>query len=181
MRMNWLGSMLKPRMAILLAFIGVCRLGLAQQVSYLVQPSLVQPSLIQPSLVQPSLAQPETMEPAPMVRSVQPAMLPEAPTNHRFLDRDNSILFVASAAFSAADFVVTKNNLHSGGQELNPITRVFSGSTPGLAMNFVGETVGVVGLSYFFHKMGHHKMERMVSMVNIGGSAAAVTFGLTHR
>ncbi len=44
---------------------------------------------------------------------------------------------------------------------------------PGLAMNFIGETVGVVSLSYLLHKTGHHKLERAVSLVNIGGSASA--------
>ena len=82
---------------------------------------------------------------------------------------------------SAADFAVTNANLQSGGRELNPVTRVFSGSTAGLAANFAGETAGVIGLSYFFHKTGHHKLERMTSVVNIGASAVAVTYGLTHR
>jgi hypothetical protein len=50
-----------------------------------------------------------------------------------------------------------------------------------LAVNFAGETAGVVGLSYALHKMGHHKLERLVSMVNIGSSAAAVSFDLAHR
>jgi hypothetical protein len=39
----------------------------------------------------------------------------------------------------------------------------------------------VIALSYFFHKTGHHKLERAVSMVNIGSSAAAVAFDLAHR
>jgi hypothetical protein len=116
-----------------------------------------------------------------MFKSVQPATTPQARGDHRFWDRDNSVLFAANAAFSAADFVVTRDNLRSGGQELNPITRLVSGSTPGLALNFAGETVGVVGLSYFFHKTGHHRLERAVSLMNIGGSAAAVSFGLAHR
>jgi len=55
---------------------------------------------------------------------------------------------------------------------------VFSGSTAGLAVNFAGETAGVIGLSYFFHKTGHHKMERYISMLNIGSSGAAVTYDL---
>jgi hypothetical protein len=90
-------------------------------------------------------------------------------------------LFATSAAFSAGDFLVTRSILQNGGQELNPVTRLFSGSTAGLAANFAGETVGVVGLSYFFHKTGHHKMERLVSVFNIGSSAAAVSFDLAHR
>ena len=61
------------------------------------------------------------------------------------------------------------------------MVRVFGRSTAGLAVNFVGETAGVVGLSYFFHKTGHHKLERITSMVNISASAAAVSYGLTHR
>jgi hypothetical protein len=36
------------------------------------------------------------------------------------------------------------------GRELNPVARVFSGSTEGLALNFAGETAGVIGLSYFY-------------------------------
>jgi len=105
----------------------------------------------------------------------------EAGENHRFWDRENSWLFAASVAFSAGDFVVTRDNLRAGGQELNPVVNVFGHSSTGLAVNFAGENLGMVGLSYFFHKTGHHKMERAVSMLNIGGSASAVGFGLAHR
>ena len=112
--------------------------------------------------------------------TVHPASIPET-SSHRFWDRENSFLFAANAAFSAADFVVTRDNLRNGGQELNPVTAVFAGSTAGLAANFAGETAGVIGLSYFFHKTGHHRLERAVSMLNMGSSAAAVSFGLAHR
>jgi len=140
---------------------------LAQQVSL---------ALLTPDTIEPAPA----IQPAPMVQSIQPAPLAES-SNHRFWDRENTILFATSAAFSAADFVVTKDNLHAGGQELNPVTRVFTANTATLALNFAGETAGVVGLSYFFHKTGHHKMERYISMLNIGSSGAAVTYDLAHR
>lgn len=100
---------------------------------------------------------------------------------HRFWDRENSTLFAASAAWAGADFYVTHKNLAAGGRELNPVARVFAGSTPALAANFTLETVGVVGISYFFHKTGHHKLERATSYVNISASAGAVLYGLTHR
>jgi hypothetical protein len=51
---------------------------------------------------------------------------------------------------NGAAFAVTRANLQSGGQELNPVVRVFGRSTAGLAINFVGETVGVISFSYFF-------------------------------
>jgi hypothetical protein len=61
------------------------------------------------------------------------------------------------------------------------VVRVFGRSTAGLAVNFIGETAAVMSLSYLFHKTGHHKLERAVSLFNIGSSAAAVGYGLTHR
>jgi hypothetical protein len=166
MTKRWISRILQCKAAFLLVVaLGLCRPALSQEVSV---------ALLQPEAMR------STLEPAPMVTSFQPATLPEAPS-HRFWDRENSFLFAASAAFSAADFVVTRDNLRGGGQELNPVTRVFSGSTAGLAVNFAGETAGVIGLSYFFHKTGHHKLERAISMLNIGSSAAAVTFDLAHR
>jgi hypothetical protein len=121
--------------------------------------------------------------PAPPVEFVSPvAATPAKVTGeHRFWDKQNYALLMTAAALNGADFAVTRANLQSGGQELNPVVRMFGRSTPGLAMNFIGETAGVVGLSYFFHKTGHHKLERAVSVVNIGSSATAVGYGLAHR
>jgi hypothetical protein len=123
--------------------------------------------------IEPSSA----IQPAPAVN----APMPQAPERHKFWDAKNCVLFSAVAALSTADFAVTRANLQNGGRELNPVTRVFGTSTAGLAFNFAGETAGVVGLSYFFHKTGHHKLERMISLINIGGSATAVSFDLAHR
>src|ERR1700733_8447315 len=166
MRNKWRNSILVLGM-LLLEVAGGSRPVAAQQVSV--------------AMLQPEDTQPAPLTPAPRVKFVQPVVLPEAPGRHRFWDRDNSILFAANAAFSAADFVVTRDNLRNGGQELNPVTRLFSGSSTALAMNFAGETAGVVGVSYLLHKTGHHKLERAVSMLNIGSSAVAVSFGLAHR
>lgn len=159
MQTTWLSAIVKAKVAVLLV---LCSPALAQQVSFALLPP------------------PKAIEPAAFVKTAEPATAPEAPS-HRFWDRGNSILFATNAAFCAADFVVTRNNLRNGGQELNPVTRVFAGSTAGLAVNFAGEAVGVVGVSYLFHKTGHHKLERAVSLLNIGSSAAAVTFDVAHR
>lgn len=164
MCMRWLSSILRPRTAILLAVLAFSRPGTAQQVSFALLPP------------------PRAIEPAPIVKPVREKATSFAGgDNHRFWDRENTCLFAASAAFSTADFVVTRDNLRAGGQELNPMVNVFGHSSVGLAMNFVGENVGMVGLTFFFHKTGHHKMERVVSFVNIGSSATAVGFGLAHR
>jgi hypothetical protein len=166
MRKDWFRAILQCSAPILLLVLGMNQPALSQEVSV--------------ALLQPESMGSAAIAPAPMAIAVQPAPLAEAP-GHRFWDRENSVLFAATAAFSAADFVITRDNLRNGGREMNPVTRLFSGSTAGLAVNFAGETAGVVGLSYVFHKTGHHKLERVVSMLNISSSAAAVTFDLAHR
>jgi len=120
--------------------------------------------------------------PSPSIQPTSSLIAPQ-PTyeTHRFFDRENRILFLAVAAVNGADFAVTRSNVQSGGQELDPIVRLYGRSTPGLAANFAAETAGTIALSYFCHRTGHHKLERIVSFVNIGSSASAVGYGLAHR
>jgi hypothetical protein len=120
--------------------------------------------------------------PNPFVEAAPIAIPTRNPSaEHKFWDTQNRVLLIAAAASNFADFAVTRTNLQSGGRELNPVVRMFGRSSAGLATNFIGETAGVVAISYFFHKTGHHKLERAVSLINIGTSTGAVTFGLTHR
>jgi hypothetical protein len=79
------------------------------------------------------------------------------------------------------DFVITKQNLQSGGKELNPITRIFAGSTAGLAVNFAGESAATMGIAYLFHRTGHHRLERMTSAVAMSISTQAVIYSGMHR
>jgi hypothetical protein len=118
-----------------------------------------------------------SVEPASSMFSTPTSIAEE----HKFWDKENRVLFAASAAFSAADFAVTRANLQSGGRDLNPVVRFFGPSTAGLAVNFAGETLGVVGVSYILHRTGHHKLERIFTMVNIGSSAGAVGYDLAIR
>lgn len=117
------------------------------------------------------------------VRTVSSTKLVTIPTleEHGFWDRQNRTLFAMNAALAGADFATTRRNLNHNGTELNPVTRLLSGSTPGLAANFAMETGGVIGVSFLFHKTGHHKLERMTSYVNLSASAFAVSYGLAHR
>jgi hypothetical protein len=153
--------------------------------------SIIAVALFLVALSSATLAQgPEVSVPLPDAPSssapAEPAPLPfiapvKLGVEHKFLDRTNIALFAISASLNTADFVVTHANLQSGGKELNPIVRIFGRSGPGLSVNFIGETVGVIGVSYFLHKTGHHRLERMVPLVNIACSAGAVTYGLTHQ
>ena len=139
--------------------------------------SLCCPALFAQDLL-PNAPQPSGEFAAPII-STTPA--PAIATEHRFWDRENVVLFAATGALCAADFTVTRQNLQSGGRELNPIVRIYGRSSAGLALNFSAEAAGGIGLSYIFHRTGHHRLERAVSMFNISTSAGAVTYGLTHR
>jgi hypothetical protein len=151
----------------------LCGAAVAQQTMAMVVPVKIGP--------EPAPSEAFTSAPTMTVVSNSRQALPEAPSQHKFWDKENRALFVMGAAGSAADFAVTYSNLQNGGRELNPVTKIFSGSTAGLATNFVGQTVGVMGLSYFFHQTGHHKLERLTPLLNFGASAFAVSYGLTHR
>jgi hypothetical protein len=168
-------------LATLLAVFGLCAAGQAQQqVQQQVQQQI---AMAFPPDAPGTADASSSMEPVrPVEPIVQRPLRGEASSHRRFWDRENTLLFAGTVLTSAGDFVVTHNNLQSGGgQELNPIARVFSGSTAGLVANFAGETAGVTGLSYFFHKTGHHRLERLAPMVNMAASGYAIGYGLRHR
>lgn len=152
------------------------------KISNLVAVATAVPMLL--ALTQPSHAQgpvpdaPSSSIEAP-ARFVTPPAQAEVP--HKFWDNENRLLFAGVAATSAADFAITHANLQNGGRELNPVVRIFGRSTPALALNFAGETVAVISLGYFFHKTNHHRLERLTSIVNMGATMGAVSFGLAHR
>lgn len=141
------------------------------------QSTMMQLAAIQPALIRPALIQPAATRPAAAMFST----VSGSGSEHKFWDKTNVALFAASASLTAADFTVTRANLQGGGQELNPVVRIFGRSSAGLAVNFAGETAGVIGLSYFFHMTGHHRLERLVSVVNMGASAGAVSYGIASR
>jgi hypothetical protein len=117
------------------------------------------------------------------VTPAQPASLPSAPSSPTsFWDRKNILLASTMAAATAADFVATTRNLTSrgGGQEHNPVARVFTGSTGGRVAYFTASAAGTVGLSYLFHKTNHHKLERAALMIAIGCSVQGAAYSFVH-
>jgi hypothetical protein len=111
--------------------------------------------------------------PAPVIPSTN-AQLP-APT-HRFWDRENVLLFSGVAAFRAVDFASTKNFLARGRTEvLIPDDIVYNNA--GFASLEAAATATSVGISYWLHRTGHHKIERWVSITHLSITA----FGDAHN
>ncbi len=108
--------------------------------------------------------------------------LPEASTQHDFWDRANKMLFASHATLEAVDFGITHHNLSDGGRELDPMAKALCESgTAGQLVFFGGRMAGVVAISYFLHKTGHHKLERAFPLYASGDSAYGVAYSFAHR
>jgi hypothetical protein len=93
---------------------------------------------------------------------------PAAPApQHRFWDRTNILLFSGVAVMRGMDYASTRNFQARGDQEILIPDDVVNNSAGFAALEAAG-TAASVGISYIFHRTGHHKIERWVSIVHIG-------------
>jgi hypothetical protein len=95
--------------------------------------------------------------------------LPDAPSQHKFFDRQNKIAFGTLAGLIAIDSVTTQQLTNSGqAREANPIWRpmVRQGWEGQLAASALGYA-SALGVAYTFHKTGHHKMERWANWLTV--------------
>jgi len=98
------------------------------------------------------------------------------PRLHKFWDRENAWLFTGVAASRALDYTSTKNMLGRGREEILIPDDVVNSNAGFPALEAAGAATSV-GISYIFHRYGHHKMERWVSIVHIG----VTSFGAAHN
>ena len=121
-----------------------------------------------------------TLVDAPSAPSAPPVAAPQAVENsvsvHRFWDRENALLFSGVAVFRALDFASTKNFLARGRTEVL-IPDDIVNNNAGFAALEAAATGASIGISYIFHRTGHHKMERWTSIVHMSVTA----FGDAHN
>lgn len=96
---------------------------------------------------------------------VQPAIPPSK--THRFFDRTNLALFAGVAAVRALDYTSTQHFRSQGNDEVL-LTNSIVDNKPLFTGIEVAATVASIGVSYWLHRTGHHKLERWVSIVHIG-------------
>ncbi len=104
----------------------------------------------------------------------QTRQLPESA--HRFFDRTNLMLFAGVAAVRALDYTSTQHFRKLGHNEVL-LTNSIVDNKPLFAGIEVAGTALSIGLAYWLHRTGHHKLERWVSIVHIGVAA----FGDIHN
>lgn len=110
--------------------------------------------------------EPSKPDQQPSSQTSQPPPAKKGST-HRFWDATNAALFAGVGGARALDYASTRNMRSRGVNEV-----LLSNSVVDNRPLFVGiEAAGTAlsfGVSYLFHRAGHHKLERWVSIVHIG-------------
>jgi hypothetical protein len=105
-----------------------------------------------------------------------PAAIPAAPQpEHRFWDRTNILLFSSIAIFRGLDYASTRNFQARGRTEILIPDDVVNNSA-GFAGLEAASAATSVGISYIFHRTGHHKMERWLSITHISVTGFGVVW-----
>lgn len=117
--------------------------------------------------------------------SVTPVTAPEkpqAPLPHAFWDRTNLWLFSGVAVTRALDYTSTRNMLARGREEILLPDDVVDNSAGFASLEAAG-TMTSIGISYIFHRTGHHTLERWMSIgsISVTGFGAARNYALESR
>jgi hypothetical protein len=117
----------------------------------------------------PATAQDKPVADAPVPQLSQAEDPPFVPT-HRFWDRTNILLFSGVGVFRGLDYASTRNFMARGREEILLPDDVVNNSA-GFAGLEAAATATSVGLSYWMHREGHHKIERWISIVHLSVTA----------
>lgn len=89
------------------------------------------------------------------------------PAVHRFWDRENDWLFAGVGAGRALDYASTLNLRRRGINEAF-LTNAIVDNHPLFAGIEAAATGASIGVSYVFHRTGHHRLERWTSAIHFG-------------
>ncbi len=113
---------------------------------------------------------PATEAPTPSPAIVPPAdknQAEERPQQHRFWDKENDWLFAGVGAARTFDYFSTLNMRRRGDQEILVTNDLVDNHAAFAVVEGAGTGVSI-GVSYLFHRYGHHKLERWTSIVHFG-------------
>ena len=97
------------------------------------------------------------------------------PAVHAFWDRTNILLFSGVAIFRGLDYASTRNFQARGRTEILLPQDVVNNSAAFAGVEAAGAATSV-GISYIFHRTGHHKMERWLSIAHISVTGFGVVW-----
>ena len=97
----------------------------------------------------------------PPASSKTPAQL------HKFWDTENICLFTGVGAARMLDYASTRHLRDQGNYEWLLSNSIVDNRPLFVGIELAG-TAASIGVSYLFHRTGHHSLERWVSIVHIG-------------
>ena len=95
---------------------------------------------------------------APASSKVQP---------HKFWDKENDLLFAGVGAARMMDYASTRHFRNQGDNEWLLTNSIVDNRPLFVGIELAG-TAASIGVSYLFHRTGHHSLERWVSIGHIG-------------
>jgi hypothetical protein len=90
---------------------------------------------------------------------------------HRFWDKTNLELFAGVTAVRALDFTSTQHFRERGHNEVLLSNSVVDNKPLYASIEGAGVAASI-GLAYYLHRTGHHRLERWTSIVHIGVASA---------
>ncbi len=111
-------------------------------------------------------------EPSNLPSAPEPAKktaIPALPKTHRFWDKENDWLFAGVGASRTLDYFSTLNFRRRGDHEVL-LTDDLVDNHAAFAAVEAGAMGLSIGVSYLFHRYGHHKLERWVSIIHISAA-----------
>ena len=106
--------------------------------------------------------------------------LPDAPSAHKFWDRQNKALFAGVVLTRALD-VVSTHDFRMEHRNERILSNELVDNEPAFVAFQAGMTAAHVGACYLLHRTGHHKLERAASYVSIGVLGVQVVNNYTHN
>jgi len=100
--------------------------------------------------------------------------------SHPFWAKDNILLFAGVGAGRVLDYTSTRYFRNRGVNEWLLTNNVVD-NKPLFAGFEVACLAASIGISYLFHRSGHHKLERWVSIVHIGVGVGGSAWNYTLR
>jgi len=86
---------------------------------------------------------------------------------HKFWDTENIYLFTGVGAARMLDYASTRHMRDQGNDEWLLSNSIVDNRPLFVGIELAG-TAASIGISYLFHRTGHHSLERWVSIVHIG-------------
>jgi len=104
----------------------------------------------------------------PAIPIAKPPANPKAPSQpHKFWDTENIYLFTGVGAARMLDYASTRYLRDQGNYEWLLSNSIVDNRPLFVGIELAG-TAASIGVSYLFHRTGHHSLERWVSIVHIG-------------